>query len=61
MAVACFRNFPVRSCSSEFHSLMISSTVLPVISDGNFGVVVTAVLTLELVPLLEATTRDEDV
>lgn len=34
-----------------FHYIYVStsSTVLPVISDGNFGVVVTAVLTLELV------------
>lgn len=40
---------------------MIASTVFPVISDGNFGVVETAAVVLELVPLLEATTRDDDV
>lgn len=40
---------------------MISSTVFPVISDGNFGVVDTTVVTLALVPLLEATTRDDEV
>lgn len=38
---------------------MIASTVFPVISDGGFGVVETAAEVLELVPLLEATTRDD--
>lgn len=40
---------------------MISSTVFPVISDGNFGAAVTEVLTVEVVPPVEATTRDDDV
>lgn len=40
---------------------MISSTVFPVISDGIFGAGATAVVTVEVVPLLEATTRDDDV
>jgi UDP-N-acetyl-D-mannosaminuronate dehydrogenase len=40
--------------------LIISSTVFPVISDGNFGAEVTVVATAEVVPLLEATTREVD-
>lgn len=40
---------------------MISSTVFPVISDGNFGVADIAAVALKLVPLLEATTRVDDV
>lgn len=41
---------------------MISSTVFPVISDGNFGVEDTVALTVEVVPLLLlATTRVDEV
>lgn len=52
----------MRTWSSEFHSLIISSTVFPVISDGNFGVGDTVVIRAEEdVPLLDATAREEDV
>lgn len=80
IAFACFRNLPVRSCSSVFHSLIIfkrqrktfeyyitynmakninayrgqistSSTVLPVISDGNLGEPATGAATVVLVLL----------
>lgn len=40
---------------------MISSTVFPVISDGNFGAAATVVLADVVVPLLEATMREDEV
>lgn len=51
----------MRTWSSEFHSLIISSTLFPVISDGNLGVGDTVVVRAEDVPLLDATAREEDV
>uniref|UniRef100_A0A7C8ZA22 Secreted protein n=1 Tax=Opuntia streptacantha TaxID=393608 RepID=A0A7C8ZA22_OPUST len=60
IALACFWNFLVRSCSSEFHSLIISSTVFPVISEGSLGTD-TVVVTVEAVPPLDATASEEDV
>lgn len=40
---------------------MISSTDFPVISDGNFGVEVATTVEVEVVPLLEATVKGDDV
>nr|GMD63000.1 hypothetical protein Iba_chr12bCG10740 [Ipomoea batatas] len=61
IALACFRKFVVRSCSSAFHSLLTSSIVFPVISDGNLGEVPVAAPVLSVVLLLVAAIGADDV